>query len=61
MAWIVEWEKNSFLRARQTVLNSKLFFKTFDASNFDFSILFQSSSELLSPGVLKSKICAAVT
>ena len=27
MAWIVEWDKNSFPRARQTVLNSKLFFK----------------------------------
>ena len=36
MAWIVEWEKISFARARQNELNPKLFFLKFDASNFEW-------------------------
>ena len=61
MPGIVEREQNSFPLARQTVLNSKLFFETFDVSNFEFSIIFQSSSQLLSLGVRNSKISASVT
>ena len=55
---IVEWEQNSFSRARRTVLNSKLIFETFAARDFWFMIMFKTPMNCY---LNNSEISATVT